>query len=63
MTLRLRDLLEIDNIRYNEEILWLINERVKESFEKRIEWLNTQRLERERAEVELLKLKQQQREL
>uniref|UniRef100_A0A1B0AHS3 Trichohyalin-plectin-homology domain-containing protein n=1 Tax=Glossina pallidipes TaxID=7398 RepID=A0A1B0AHS3_GLOPL len=60
---RLRDLLEFDYIRYNEEVLWLINERVKESFQKRIEWLNTQRLERERAEVELLKLKQQQREL
>uniref|UniRef100_A0A1A9V5B6 Uncharacterized protein n=1 Tax=Glossina austeni TaxID=7395 RepID=A0A1A9V5B6_GLOAU len=50
MTLRLRDLLEFDYIQYNEEILWLINERVKESFQKRIEWLNTQRLERERAE-------------
>uniref|UniRef100_A0A1B0B072 Trichohyalin-plectin-homology domain-containing protein n=1 Tax=Glossina palpalis gambiensis TaxID=67801 RepID=A0A1B0B072_9MUSC len=47
---RLRDLLEADYIQYNEEILWLINERVKESFQKRIEWLNTQRLERERAE-------------
>uniref|UniRef100_A0A1A9WJ05 Trichohyalin-plectin-homology domain-containing protein n=1 Tax=Glossina brevipalpis TaxID=37001 RepID=A0A1A9WJ05_9MUSC len=61
--IRLRDLLEFEYMCYNEEILHRINERIKESFQKRFEWLNTQRLERERAEEELLKLKRQQREL
>lgn len=46
-----------------EELIVFINERLEEQFQKRLDWINAKSLERAKAEEELLKLKNQQREL
>ncbi|TMW44763.1 hypothetical protein DOY81_010157, partial [Sarcophaga bullata] len=59
----MRDILEFEGIQFEEEILLLLNERLQEQFQKRLDWINAWSLERAKAEEELLKLKNQQREL
>ncbi|XP_065368910.1 trichohyalin [Calliphora vicina] len=59
----LADILEFENMQYNEELILLLNEKLNEQFRKRLDWLNTKLMEQHKAEEELLKLKNQQREL
>ena len=59
----MRDILEFEGMQHEEEIILLLNERLKEQFQKRLDWINACSLERAKAEEELLKLKNQQREL
>lgn len=50
-------------MQYNEELVLLANEKLNEQFRKRLDWVNTKLMEEAKAEEELLKLKNQQREL
>ncbi|XP_037810825.1 trichohyalin [Lucilia sericata] len=59
----LANILDFENMQYNEELILLMNAKLNEQFRKRLDWLNTKRMEEHKAEEELLKLKNQQREL
>ncbi|XP_073847067.1 uncharacterized protein [Musca autumnalis] len=60
---RLRNILEFEAMQQNEELFHLVKERVESAKRKRLEWINTKRMERQQAEEELLKLKNLQRQL
>ncbi|KAM7345484.1 uncharacterized protein ACRADG_011757 isoform 1-T1 [Cochliomyia hominivorax] len=60
---KLSHILEFENMQYDEELALLLNEKLNEQYRKRLNWLNTKLIEEEDAEMELLKLKNQQREL
>lgn len=47
----------------NEELLMLVQQRVETAARQRIDWINTKRMERQKAEEELLKVKKLQRDL
>ncbi|XP_022225478.2 uncharacterized abhydrolase domain-containing protein DDB_G0269086 [Drosophila obscura] len=55
--------LQGDALRVDEEVAELLRARADEAERKRHEWIHMERLKREEAEQELLKVKQQQREI
>lgn len=56
-------LLQTESLREDEEIAELLQARADEAERRRHEWIEMERLKREEAEKELVKVKKQQREM